>query len=78
MGGYNCKTCGKHVDMSKDNPIYPYCPECYRTNQYVNEACECITCGVLTCGINGDKRDKVNFGCCDEAGVRKDDSCDIF
>ena len=78
MGGYNCKTCGKSVDLSKDNPMYPYCPQCYQTNKDVNCACEFLTCGVFTCGIEGDKKDKVNCGCCDTAGERKDDSCNIF
>ena len=78
MGGYNCKYCNKHVDLDKDNPIYPYCPECYKRDRDINNACEFITCGALTCGIHGDKKDSVNIGCCAEAGVRKDDSCNIF
>ncbi len=78
MGGYSCKACGQNVDMSKDNPIYPYCPKCYKTYKNANECCELITCGFLTCGIEGDKTDKVNCGCCETAGERKDDSCNIF
>ena len=78
MGGYSCKSCGNHVDMDKDNPIYPYCPSCYNTNKKINNYCEIITCGICTCGIDGDKKDAVNCGCCDKAGERKDDSCSIF
>ena len=77
--GYNCKDCGKHVDRDKkDSPFYPYCPECYNLNDKANCACEFITCGALTCGIDGNKNDAVNCGCCDEAGAYKgDDSCII-
>ena len=64
--------------MWKDSPFYPYCYKWYRQNKNANEVCECITCGVCTGGIEGDKADKINCGCCDTAGERKDDSCNIF
>lgn len=79
MGGYNCRTCNKHVDINKKkSPWYPYCSECYKTHKNTNCVCETFTCGLCTCGIDGDKEDACNIGCCKEAGKVEDDSCSIF
>ena len=79
VGGYTCKDCRQFVNQTKDSsPYYPYCYECYRQNKKANDFCECITLGQCTCGIEGDKEDHCNLGCCAHAGEYKDDSCNIF
>ena len=72
---YKCKTCNKEVGLSKeDSPWYPYCETCYNNNKNINNCCEFISCGLLTCGIEGEKENACNLGCCSEAGPRKSDS----
>ena len=79
MGGYDCKACNMRVDMKKEeSPWYPYCYNCYKSRKDMNTWVEICTCGVCTGGIEGDKTDKCNIGCCDKAGEVKDDSCSIF
>ena len=72
---YECKTCNKEVGLRKDeSPWYPYCYECYKNHKNVNSICECISCGVCTCGIEGEKENACNIGCCSEAKPAESDS----
>ncbi len=46
---------------------YPYCYECYKNHKNVNSICECISCGVCICGIEGEKENAYNIVYCSEA-----------